>query len=105
MYKEYSDDQLYTQLSYLDYLLDCQKMKQVLTDWLLDHSPYIFIISQDEVLQRKLVAYRNCDAETKYADIQKIVNQKYMKHNGFSSVSLAKLFEGLGPMNKTPAQG
>ena len=29
MYKEYSDDQLYTQLSYLDYLLDCQKMKQV----------------------------------------------------------------------------
>ena len=31
MYKEYSDDQLYTQLSYLDYLLDCQKMKQVLS--------------------------------------------------------------------------
>ena len=65
----------------------------------------ILIISQDEVLQRKLVAYRNCDAETKYADIKKIVNQKYMKHNGFSSVSLAKLFEGLGPLNKTPAQG
>ena len=31
MYKEYSDDQLYTQLSYLDYLLDCQKIKQVLS--------------------------------------------------------------------------
>ena len=31
MYKEYSDDQLYTQLSYVDYLLDCQKMKQVLS--------------------------------------------------------------------------
>ena len=29
MYKEYTDDQLYTQLSYIDYLLDCQKMKQV----------------------------------------------------------------------------
>ena len=51
------------------------------------------------------MAYRNCDAETKYLDIKKIVNQKYMKHNGFSSVSLAKLFEGLGPINKTPAQG
>ena len=64
----------------------------------------ILIFSQDEVLQRKLVAYRNCDAETKYSDIKKIVNQKYMKHNGFSSVSLAKLFEGLVAINKTPAQ-
>ena len=50
------------------------------------------------------MAYRNCDAETKYSDIKKIVNQKYMKHNGFSSVSLAKLFEGLVAINKTPAQ-
>ena len=29
MYKEYSDDQLYNQLSYIDNLLDSQKMKQV----------------------------------------------------------------------------
>ena len=54
--------------------------------------------------QRKLVAYVNPDAETKYLDIKKIVNQKYLKHNAFSTVSLAKLFEGLGPINKTPAQ-
>ena len=55
-------------------------------------------------MQRKLVAYGSSGAENKYLEIKKIVNQKYMKHNGFSTVSLAKLFEGLGPINKTPAQ-
>ena len=34
MYKEYSDDQLYTQLSFIDFLLDSQRMMKVRT-WIL----------------------------------------------------------------------
>ena len=32
MYKEYSDDQLYTQLSFIDFLLDSQRMMKVRTE-------------------------------------------------------------------------
>ena len=88
MYQEYSAANLYTQILYMVNLVDKTKM------------------INDDVLQTKLKAYNNGNAEQQYDGLKQLVERKFLKHNGYSTVSLSKLFEGLFPSNhsSTPAQ-
>ena len=90
MYREYSDSQLYTQLQFITYLLDTKRM-----------------LEQADDGQTLSIRLRNKDnnAIAMYADLKQRVENKFLKHNGYATVSLSKIFEGLFPVQiSTPAQ-
>ena len=86
MYQEYSASQLYTQILYVYNLVDTVKM------------------SKDETLRNKLDQFSNINGKLAYENLRHIVDQKYMQKNGYSTVSLCKLFDGLFPSSTTPGQ-
>ena len=87
MYQEYSAASLYTQILYLANIVDTTKLKT------------------DSNLAQKLSSFANEGAAASYDSLSHLVCNKYLKHNGYSTVSLSKLFEGLFPYNNaTPAQ-
>eukprot|EP00092_Neocalanus_flemingeri_P020784 GFUD01022520.1.p1 GENE.GFUD01022520.1~~GFUD01022520.1.p1 ORF type:complete len:1437 (+),score=492.07 GFUD01022520.1:76-4386(+) len=89
MYREYSDSQLYTQLQFITYLLDTKRM-----------------LEQADDQQTLSVRLRKEDnAFNFYAALKQRVENKFLKHNGYATVSLGKIFEGLFPVqSSTPAQ-
>ena len=62
----------------------------------------------DETLRHKLAAYSNGQAGTQYDSLRSLIEKKYLCHNGYRTVALSKLFEGLFPTTinnqSTPAQ-
>ena len=89
MYQEYSAASLYTQILYLANIVDYNKLKA------------------DPNLSQKLNSFANEGAKAAYDSLSHLVEKKYLSHNGYSTVSLSKLFEGLFPYNTnnaTPAQ-
>jgi len=87
MYQEYSAAQLYNQILFIFSIVDHQKMKG------------------DDTLLRKLNSFKTEGAEDQYNNLRELVQKKYMEKNGYSTVSLSKLFEGLFPATQiTPAQ-
>merc|ERR1719474_2014059 len=87
MYQEYSAAQLYNQILFIFSIVDHVKMKG------------------DETLNRKLNSFKTEGAEDQYGILRDLVQKKYMDKNGYSTVSLSKLFEGLFPASHiTPGQ-
>lgn len=87
MYREYSDSQLYTQLQFITYLLDGKRM-----------------LEQADDRAALSVRLHNAAVQT-YAALKLRVENKYLKHNGYATVCLSKIFEGLFPVQSaTPAQ-
>ena len=89
--QEYPASQLYNQILFLYNLVDKDKMK-----------------AQDDTLRQKLTAYSNGQAESQYDGLRTLIEKKYLCHNGYRTVALSKLFEGLFPTtinnHSTPAQ-
>jgi len=82
MYREYSDSMLYTQLQFITYLLDTKRMLEQADD--------------NQTLQTRLRKEEN--AISFYAGLKQRVENKFLKHNGYATVSLSKIFEGLFPV-------
>lgn len=65
-------------------------------------------MKSDETLQAKLRAFSAGNGEEQYDNIRNIVEKKYLNHNGYRTVALSKLFEGLFPttlsVNNAPGQ-
>eukprot|EP00090_Calanus_glacialis_P016583 TRINITY_DN25936_c0_g1_i4.p1 TRINITY_DN25936_c0_g1~~TRINITY_DN25936_c0_g1_i4.p1 ORF type:complete len:1464 (-),score=583.40 TRINITY_DN25936_c0_g1_i4:126-4448(-) len=88
MYREYTDSQLYTQLQFITYLLDTKRMMEQADD--------------QQTLSVRLHKDNNLQM---YAGLKLRVENKFLKHNGYATVSLSKIFEGLFPVqSSTPAQ-
>ena len=88
MYREYNDSQLYTQLQFVTYLLDTKRMLEQADD----HQTLYTRLHKDTVMMT-------------YENLRKRVESKFLKHNGYATVSLSKIFEGLFPVQSaTPAQ-
>jgi len=88
MYREYTDSQLYTQLQFITYLLDTKRMLEQADD------------------KGTLSTRLNSDHCTqKYLALKQRVENKYLKHSGYATVCLTKIFEGLFPVQQssTPA--
>ena len=90
MYREYTDSQLYTQLQFITYLLDHKRMLEQADDRPTMHT--------------KL--FNTTNIHMKYDALKARVENKYLKHNGYATVCLSKIFEGLFPVqsSSTPAQ-
>jgi len=90
MYREYTDSQLYTQLQFITYLLDHKRMLEQSDDRGTMHT--------------KL--FNTTNIHLKYEALKSRVENKYLKHNGYATVCLSKIFEGLFPVqsSSTPAQ-
>ena len=90
MIQEYSASQLYNQILFVYNLVDKDKMRS------------------DDTLRHKLTAYSNGQAESQYDALRTLIEKKYLCHNGYRTVALSKLFEGLFPTTisnqSTPAQ-
>ena len=91
MYQEYSSAQLYNQILYVYNLVDSKKMKR------------------DAALQEKFDMFLHHKRGHAYTNIADLINKKYMQKNGYSTVSLCKLFDGLFPntvntVNTAPGQ-
>ena len=130
MYQEYSAAQLYNQILFIFSIVDHQKMKgddtllrklnsfktegqrlkmEFVKKKLLKLPPLfifsIFFLSSVDPFCENPFSITSKGAEDQYNNLRELVQKKYMEKNGYSTVSLSKLFEGLFPATQiTPAQ-
>jgi len=81
MYSEYSDTQLYNQISFILHIFDIRKAQSRL--------------GQDELtyVSNKLSASHG--AISAYDEVKSFVEHKYVRNNGYATVSLDRIFQGL----------
>ena len=95
MYTEFSPTALYTQLQYLQHVLDLPKMRERAEE-------------QNE-FRNNLVQLEN--VERKYLVLKERLEVKYLRNSAYATVMLSKLFEGLPredqlrPAKKTTEEG
>ena len=88
MYTEFSPTALYTQLQYLQHVLDLPKMRERAEE-------------QNE-FRNNLVQLEN--VERKYLVLKERLEVKYLRNSAYATVMLSKLFEGLPKEPELPAK-